>query len=67
MNDHWQGRFRCAGMGWAVGAAALAALLCACVHDGLDDVKPTETTAYHSAPPAAPSPGTAVAPAQPRQ
>lgn len=43
-----------------LGAGALALALAACAHGGKDDVKPTDTTAYHSGGPAAtqPSPAT---------
>ena len=49
-----------------VGAAGLALALGACDQSGLDDVKPTATTAYHSAAPAAqqPPPATSTAPAR---
>ena len=53
--------------GWAIGALGFALALCACAHDGGDDVKPTATTAYHSAAPAAPPAGTSAAPAQPKE
>ena len=45
---------------FGVAGLALALTLAACAHTGVDDVKPTATTAYHSGAPAAqqPSPAT---------
>jgi len=37
-------------------SAGLALALAACAHSGFDDVKPTATTAYHSAQPGAVQP-----------
>jgi len=37
-------------------SAGLALALAACAHSGFDDVKPTATTAYHSAQPDAVQP-----------
>ena len=53
-------------------AAGFALTLGACAHDGLDDVKPTATTAYHAGQPATPQPsqpsqGTPAPLPQPRQ
>lgn len=53
--------------GSVLGAAGIAFALCACAHESGDDVKPTDTTAYHSAQPAAQQPGMPAAPAQPRE
>lgn len=52
----------------SLGAAGLALTLtlAACAHTGVDDVKPTATTAYHSSAPAAPQPSPA-APAPARE
>ncbi|WP_242538595.1 hypothetical protein [Trinickia acidisoli] len=47
----------------ALGAAGFALALCACAHDGLDDVKPTATTAYRAPQPGAPQPSPATGPA----
>lgn len=55
---------RPARCGWALGAAGIALALCACAHDGRDDVKPTDTTAYHSTEPGAQPQGTSTAPIQ---
>lgn len=38
---------------------ALSLSLGACAHDGMDNVKPTATTAYHDATPPAPAPAPA--------
>lgn len=48
----------------ALGLVSAALALGACAQQGLDDVKPTATTAYHSSQPAAPQPAPAPAPPQ---
>lgn len=62
MNLLWLGLCRAHGRQWVRGASApltacfagaFALALGACAQHGLDDVKPTATTAYRTAPPAA--------------
>ncbi len=60
MNEHLPRNARPTQWTHALGAAGLALALGACAHSGTDDVKPTDTTAYRSGGPAAPS--TPVAP-----
>ncbi len=51
----------------ALYSAGFALALAACAHSGLDDVKPTATTAYHSAQPDAVQPDAAQPPATPQR
>ncbi len=51
----------------ALGAASIALALGACAQNGMDNVKPTATTAYHSGEAAAPQPAPATAPVPARE
>jgi hypothetical protein len=50
-----------------LGASSIALALGACAQNGMDNVKPTATTAYHSGEGAAPQPAPAAAPAPARE
>ncbi|WP_162878212.1 hypothetical protein [Trinickia diaoshuihuensis] len=54
-------------LGAATTAAGLALALGACARSGVDDVKPTATTAYHSGEAGAPQPAPSTAPAPTRE